>query len=128
MDGLNWNDVRDLSRRVARGEPFALTESTRSTLLRTAPQVGIALSDVERALQSESTAEELLAEVARRISNGSRRLSRTLAEVERCRESGDVDGARQLLNDVLVVEVVPHYQDILRANLTALDDGGAARS
>ncbi|WP_255217096.1 DUSAM domain-containing protein [Myxococcus sp. AM010] len=61
-------------------------------------------------------------EVSRRISNGSRRLSRTLAEVDRCRDAGNVDGARQLLNDVLVVEVVPHYQDILRANLAALDD------
>ncbi|WP_434345932.1 DUSAM domain-containing protein [Myxococcus virescens] len=128
MDGLNWTDVRDLARRVAHGEPFAFTESTRSILRRTAPQVGIALSDAERALQSEPTAEELLTEVSRRISNGSRRLSRTLAEVERCRDTGDVDGARQLLNDVLVVEVVPHYQDILRANLAALDGGGAARS
>lgn len=128
MDGLNWNDVRDLARRVAHGELFALTESTRAILLRTAPQVGIAISDAERALQAETTAEELLAEVSRRISTGSRRLSRTLAEVERCRDAGDADGARQLLNDVLAVEVVPHYQDILRANLAALDDGGAARS
>lgn len=123
MDGLNWNDVRDLARRVAHGASFALTESTRSVLRRTAPQVGIALSDAERALLSEPTAEELLADVSRRISNGSRRLFRTLAEVERCRDAGDVDGARQLLNDVLVVEVVPHYQDILRANLAALDEG-----
>ncbi|NVJ04282.1 DUSAM domain-containing protein [Myxococcus sp. AM001] len=122
MDGLNWNDVRDLARRVAHGEPFALTESTRSILRRTAPQVGISLSDAERGLQSEATAEELLAEVSRRISNGSRRLSRTLAEVDRCRDAGDVDGARHLLNDVLAVEMVPHYQDILRANLAALDD------
>ncbi|NOJ51877.1 MULTISPECIES: DUSAM domain-containing protein [Myxococcus] len=122
MDGLNWNDVRDLSRRIAQGEPFGLTDSARAILLRTAPQVGIAPGDAAQALQSESTAEELLAEVSRRISNGSRRLSRTLAEVERCRETGDVDGARQLLDGVLAVEVVPHYQDILRANLAALDD------
>ncbi|AEI62147.1 hypothetical protein LILAB_01075 [Corallococcus macrosporus] len=45
-----------------------------------------------------------------------------MADVERCRVAGDIDGARQLLNDVLAVEVVPHYQDILRANLAALDD------
>lgn len=121
MDGLNWTDVRDLAHRVSHGEPFAFTESTRSILLRTAPQVGIALSDAERALESAPAAEVLLAEVSRRISNGSRRLSRVLAEVERCRDDGDADGARQLLNDVLVVEVVPHYQDILRANLASVD-------
>ncbi len=122
MDGLNWNDVRDLARRVAQGEPLALTEETRSILRRTAPQVGIALGDAERALQSESSAAELLEEISRRISSGSRRLSRTLSEVERYRDLGNTDGARQLLSNVLEVEVVPHYQDILRVNLASLDD------
>ncbi|MFP2961043.1 hypothetical protein ACLEPN_25335 [Myxococcus sp. 1LA] len=47
MDGLNWNDVRDLARRVAQGEPFLLTDVTRSMLLQDILRANLAALDDE---------------------------------------------------------------------------------
>ncbi|NOK33761.1 DUSAM domain-containing protein [Corallococcus exercitus] len=120
---LNWDDVRDLSRRVSAGEAFTLTAESRAILQRTGPQVGIPAADVERALQGEASAATLLTEVARRIRDGSNRLSRALSEATRRQEASDVDGARQVLRDILKDEVVPLYRDIAQVQLEALDEG-----
>ncbi|GMU07365.1 DUSAM domain-containing protein [Corallococcus caeni] len=119
---LNWDDVRDLSRRVLAGEPFTLTAESRAILQRTGPQVGIPAADVERALQSEASAATLLTEVARRIHAGSHRLSRALSEATKRQEEGDMNGARQVLRDIVEDEVVPLYRDIAQIQLEALDE------
>ncbi|WP_163993897.1 DUSAM domain-containing protein [Pyxidicoccus caerfyrddinensis] len=121
-EALNWNDVRDLARRVSEGETFSLTDEVRAILRRTAPQVAIPPDAAEQALQQEASAAALLDEIARRIRDGSRRLSRTLAGVDRLQSAGDVEGARKLLREVLAVEVVPHYRRITQTHLDALDD------
>ncbi|RKH60268.1 DUSAM domain-containing protein [Corallococcus aberystwythensis] len=120
---LNWDDVRDLSRRVSAGEPFMLTAESRAILQRTGPQVGIPAADVERALQVESSAATLLTEIARRIRDGSYRLSRALSEATRRQEASDMDGARQVLRDIVEEEVVPLYRDIAQIQLETLDEG-----
>ncbi|RKG61838.1 DUSAM domain-containing protein [Corallococcus sp. AB011P] len=120
---LNWDDVRDLSRRVSAGEPFTLTAESRSILQRTGPQVGIPAADVERALQSEASAATLLTEIARRIRDGSHRLSRALSEATRLQETSNMAGARQVLRAIVEDEVVPLYRDIAQVQLEALDEG-----
>ncbi|RKH88067.1 DUSAM domain-containing protein [Corallococcus sp. AB045] len=120
---LNWDDVRDLSRRVSAGEPFTLTAESRSILQRTGPQVGIPAADVERALQSEASAATLLTEIARRIRDGSHRLSRALSEATRLQEMSNMAGARQVLRAIVEDEVVPLYRDIAQVQLEALDEG-----
>jgi DUSAM domain-containing protein len=122
-EALNWNDVRQLAKRVIEdGEPLVLTEEVRATLRRTAREVAIDAEEAERALHTVPDARELLVELARRIRDGSHRLSRALSQMYRLRDAGDLEGARQQMRDVLAVEVVPHYRDIAEASLEALDD------
>ncbi|NPC50279.1 DUSAM domain-containing protein [Corallococcus sp. AB032C] len=120
---LSWDDIRDLARRVSDGEPFKLTSESRAILQRTGLQVGIPAADVERALHGEASAATLLGEVARRIRDGSHRLSRALSEATRLQETSDMAGARQVLRAILEDEVVPLYRDIAQIQLEALDEG-----
>ncbi|AEI62617.1 DUSAM domain-containing protein [Corallococcus macrosporus] len=116
-----WDAVKDLSRRITDPvQPF-LTPETRALIEATAHDVGIPQGETARALQDDESAASLVREIASRITNGSRRLSRTLVEVDRRRDAGDTDGARQLLQDALAVEVVPHYMNILNTYLRAVD-------
>ncbi len=119
----DWDAIKDLSRRITEpAQPF-LTPQTRALIEATAHDVGIPQGEIARALQDDESAAVLVREIASRITQGSRRLSRTLVEVDRRRDAGDVDGARQLLQDALAVEVVPHYVDILNTYLRAVEDG-----
>ncbi|WP_342375836.1 DUSAM domain-containing protein [Myxococcus stipitatus] len=119
---LKWDEVRSLARRLSEGQPFALTDEVRALLRHTAPQVAMSSEEVERALQQESSAASLVDEVARRIRVGSRRLSRAINESANRQDAGDIRGAREPLEEVLAVEVVPHYRSIAQTHLDALDD------
>ena len=122
-DALNWDEVRQLANRVIeRGEPLVLTDEVRGILRRTASQVAIGTEEAERALSTVPDATELLREIARRIREGSHRLSRALSRMYRLRDAGDLDGARQQMRDVLAVERVPHYRDIAETSLEALEE------
>ncbi|WP_075009441.1 DUSAM domain-containing protein [Stigmatella aurantiaca] len=119
---LNWNDVRELAKRVLEeGGPLLLSDEVRAILRRTAREVAIDANEAEQALRSEPEATALLREMARRIRDGSHRLSRALAQMYRLRERGDLEGARQQMREVLTIEVVPHYRDIAETSLEALD-------
>lgn len=122
-EGLNWDDLRELARRVFdEGQPLVLTDEVRATLRRCAPQVAITPEAAEQALRSELSATALLEEIARRIREGSHRLSRALSQTYRLQQSGDLESARQPMLDLLAVEVVPHYREIAQSQLKALDD------
>jgi len=122
-DALNWDEVRQLASRVIEGsEPLVLTDEVRDLLRRTAPQVAIDTEEAEQALRTVPNATELLREMARRIREGSHRLSRALSRMYRLRDAGDLDGARQQMRDVLAVELVPHYRSIAETSLDALEE------
>lgn len=122
-EGLNWDDLRELARRTAEsGNPLVLTDEVRAILRRCAPQVAIAPEAAEQALLDERSATALLEEIARRIREGSHRLSRALTQAYRLQQSGDLEAARQPVLDVLAVEVVPHYREIAQTQLKALED------
>ncbi|MCY1078857.1 DUSAM domain-containing protein [Archangium lansingense] len=109
---IDWDPIRVLAKRVLeQGEPLELTDETRALLLRGAREVAISDEDAENALRSLSTATTLLQEVRRRIHDGSWRLSRARDRAYDLRDAGDLDGARQLMRDVLAVEVVPFYRE-----------------
>jgi DUSAM domain-containing protein len=40
----------------------------------------------------------------------------------RLRDSGELEGARQQMREVLAAEVVPHYRDIAEGQLARLDE------
>jgi len=120
----DWDEVRELSRDVhENGIPLELTDETRALLLRTAQQVAISEQDAEDALRSVPTATTLLGEIRQRIRDGSNRLGKAEDRVEELQEKGDLDGAQQVIRDVLAVEMVPFYREqaeILLDELTGL--------
>ncbi|ATB37061.1 hypothetical protein CYFUS_002482 [Cystobacter fuscus] len=111
-DEINWDRIRDLAQRVLEhSETLELSEDTRALLIKSAREVAISEQDAEDALRSLPTATTLLKEIRHRIGEGSRRLSRARNRAYELRDAGDLDGARQLMHDVLAVEVVPLYRE-----------------
>jgi DUSAM domain-containing protein len=123
---MDLDDVWVLCRDVfEKGAPLELNDEMRALLSRTAQQVSISARDVEDALLSLPTATTLLSEIHQRIGEGSRRLDRARDQVEELQEKGDLNGAQQIIRDVLAVEVVPFYREqakILLDELTGLAD------
>jgi DUSAM domain-containing protein len=119
----DWYPIRMLDNRVQQGEPLVLTGEARDLLRRTAPTVALSEAEAEAALASTQSATALLHEIRRRITEGSRRLSRALHQMYRLRNARDLEGARQQMRDVLAVEVVPHYRDIAEGQLESLGEG-----
>lgn len=118
----DWYPIRMLDDRVQEGEPLVLTEEVRALFLRTAPTVAIGEAEAEAALVSVERSTALLREMRRRITEGSRRLSRALHLMYSLQDARDPEGARQQMRDVLAVEVVPHYRDIAEGQLERLGD------
>ncbi|WNG61060.1 DUF2379 domain-containing protein [Archangium gephyra] len=120
------DDVWVLGRDVLEnGAPLELNDEMRALLSRTAQQVAIRARDADDALRSLPTATTLLREIHQRIGEGSRRLNRARDRVEELQEKGDLNGAQQIIRDVLAVEVVPFYREqarILLDELTGLAD------
>ncbi|QSQ21131.1 DUSAM domain-containing protein [Pyxidicoccus parkwayensis] len=122
-DEYNWDAIRALGRRVLEGAvPLELTADVRAILFRTAREVAISDADVAQALMSESGAKDLLRESIRRISDGSRRLTRALSRMYDHQRAGDYDSARQQMRDVLSTEVVPLYREIAQEQLDDMAD------
>lgn len=120
---LDWDPIRALARRVLReGAPLVLTDDVRALLMRSAREVAIPDEEAARALASDDGALDLLREVSRRIREGSNRLSDALHSMYRHQDAGDYDSARQLMRDLLAVEVVPFYRDIAEGQLEDMDD------
>lgn len=122
MEGLDadWNQVWELNQRVQRGESLELTEEVRALLRRTGPTVALSSTEIEAAFASTESTTALIQRIDARVHEGSRRLSTALNRMYRLRDSGDLEGARQQMWDVLAVEVVPLYRDIAEGQLERL--------
>ena len=118
------DDVWVLSLNVLQNAaPLELNDETRALLLRTAQQVAMSPQDAEDALLSLPSATALLREIRQRIRDGSRRISKAENRVEELQEKGDLNGAQQVIRDLLAVEVIPLYREhaeILLNELTGL--------
>lgn len=115
---LDWEPIRALGRRVIeRGEPLELSDEVRALLQRSAEEVALSPEDAASALRSVPTATTLLGEITRRIDEGSARLSKAQIRASDLQDAGDLDGACKLMEEVLAVEVVPHYRRIAESEL-----------
>ncbi|WP_224241207.1 DUSAM domain-containing protein [Hyalangium gracile] len=115
---LDWEPIRVLGRRVIeRGEPLELSDEVRALLQRSTEEVALSPEDAASALRSVPTATTLLGEITRRIREGSARLSKAQIRASDLQDAGDLDGACKLMEEVLAVEVVPHYRRIAEAQL-----------
>jgi len=108
---VDWGPIRALAQRVLeRGEPLELTDDVRALLRRSAREVAIPAQDAVNALRRPRTAMALLRKIRRRIRDGSWRLTVAGNRVARLEDVGDLDGAREQIEKVLAVEVVPLYR------------------
>jgi DUSAM domain-containing protein len=97
-----------------------LSEDTRALLLKSAQEVAISEQDAEDALRSLPTATTLLREIRQRIREGSKQLSKARDRVDELQQKGDLEGAQQVMRDVLAVEVVPLYREQAERTLKRL--------
>ena len=116
-----WDKVVAWEKRLAQGEELPLTPNVVDLLRRVARDVAIHEEEVERALVTPADAAGLIREMCRRIREGSRRLMRAISESNRRKEAGDTLGARKVLEDVLLIEIVPLYRQHAEAELSHLD-------
>jgi DUSAM domain-containing protein len=111
-----------LDNRVARGEPLELSERVRDLLLRAAPTVAIESTDAVAALAGPESATALLRKLRERVREGSNRINNALLRMYALQDAGDLEGARQQMQDVLAVEGVPLYREIAEGEIEKLDD------
>jgi DUSAM domain-containing protein len=118
----DWDRVLELYARLERNEAIELNADTHALCRRVARDVAISDDEAEHALLTPAEAETLVREMRRRIFEGSRRLSRAFAESDRRKKAGNAAGAREVLERVLAVEVVPLYRQHATTMLDYVDD------
>ncbi|WP_093524765.1 DUF2379 family protein [Stigmatella erecta] len=120
LDAL-WEHLWGLENRIHHGDPLELSGRMCALLRSAAPTVAVSSADAEAALTSAASATVLLFEIRRRIREGSNRINDALLRMYTLQASGDLDGARQQMLDVLAVEVVPLYREIAEGELAKLN-------
>jgi DUSAM domain-containing protein len=120
LDAL-WDHLWGIEDRIHHGAPLELSGRMRDLLLSAAPTVAISSADAEAALVSAESATALLFEIRKRIREGSNRINDALVRMYSLHDSGDLKGARQQMQDVLAVEVVPLYREIAEGELAKLN-------
>ncbi|WP_071898176.1 DUSAM domain-containing protein [Cystobacter ferrugineus] len=118
----DWDRILGLYAKLERNEALKLDADMCDLCRRVARGVAIGPDDAERALLTPEGAETLVREMRRRIFEGSRRLSRAFTESARRKKAGDVAGAREVLERVLAVEVVPLYRQHATTMIDYVDD------
>lgn len=120
LDAL-WDHLWGIENRITHGEPLELSGRMCDLLRTAAPTVAVSSADAEAALTSAESATVLLFEIRKRIREGSNRINDALVRMYALQDSGDLDGARQQMQDVLAVEVVPLYREIAEGELAKLN-------
>lgn len=118
---IDWHQVRMLDNRVQQGQALELTDDVRDLLRRTARTVAISDTEAATALADVKSATALLQNIRQRVDDGTHRIMRALDAMYRLRKKGDIPGARQQMQDVLAVEVVPHFREIAEGQLEEMD-------
>jgi DUSAM domain-containing protein len=116
------SQVPILLRRIQQGAPLELDAGMRAFLRRAAETVALGEAETHEALTSPEKAGALLGMIMERFREGADRFGRALERMVSLRDSGDLEGARQQMRDVLAVEVVPMYRREAEASLAALDE------
>jgi DUSAM domain-containing protein len=110
-----------LSLRAQRRHALELTDDLRALLRRTAPTAAFSEAETEEALKSPEGAEALMGMVLSRFRESERRFLASMYRMTSLRDSGDLEGARQQMRDVLAVEIVPQYRRMAEEQLRGLD-------
>ena len=107
--------------RLQQGHALELTDDLRAVLRRTAPTAAISETETEEALKSPEGAEALMGMILSRFRDAQSRFLPAMFRMTSLRDSGDLEGARQQMRDVLAVEVVPRYREAAEEQLRGLD-------
>ncbi|HYO67150.1 MAG TPA: DUF2379 family protein [Archangium sp.] len=79
-------------------------------------------TETEEALKSPEGAEALMGMILSRFREAQSRFLRSMYRMTSLRDSGDIEGARQQMRDVLAVEIVPQYRRMAEEQLKDLDN------
>jgi len=109
-----------LSLRIQQGHALELTDDLCALLRRTAPTAALNETETEEALKSPEGAEALMGMVLSRFRESERRFLNSMYRMTSLRDSGDLEGARQQMRDVLAVEVVPRFRQAAEEQLKGL--------
>ena len=110
-----------LAQRIQQGHALELTDDLRALLRRSAPTAAISEAETEETLKSPEGAEAIMRMILSRFQKGERRFLRSMYRMVSLRDTGDLEGARQQMRDVLAVEVVPQYRQMAEEQLRGLD-------
>ncbi|HZH78719.1 MAG TPA: DUSAM domain-containing protein [Archangium sp.] len=110
-----------IAQRLQRGHALEFTDNLRDLLRRTAPTAAVSEAETEEALKSLEGAEALMGMILSRFQDAQRRFLRAMFRMTSLRDSGDIEGARQQMRDVLAVEVVPRFRQAAEQQLKGLD-------
>ncbi|MFY0574122.1 DUSAM domain-containing protein [Cystobacter fuscus] len=111
-----------LEQRIQRGHALELTDDLRDLLRQTAPTAAIREAETEESLKSPDGAEALMRMILSRFRKSERRFLNSMYRMTSLRDSGDLEGARQQMRDVLAVEIVPQYRRMAEEQLRGLDN------
>jgi DUSAM domain-containing protein len=123
-----WNDIRELAARLKAGQPLRLTPKVITILKRAAPTLGFGDDETAKGLRTVESATTLLRRMHRRIQRGANQLFETTFQMYIRRDTGDLEGARQVMSDALAVEVVPQRRRLMAHYLEQLDRWKPPRS
>jgi DUSAM domain-containing protein len=117
----DWDGIMEWAKRLDQGAVLDLSPDVTGLIRRVARDMAIPEEEAQRALVTPAAATLLIREMSRRIREGSRRLMRAISEANRRKETGDIAGARKILEGVLAVEIVPLYRQHAEAELSYLE-------
>ena len=110
-----------LEQRLQRGHALELTDDLRDLLRQTAPTAAISEAETEEALKTPEGAVAIMVMILSRFRESERRFLNSMYRMTSLRDSGDIEGARQQMRDVLAVEIVPQYRRMAEEQLRGLD-------
>jgi DUSAM domain-containing protein len=84
-------------------------------------QMTIAEAEVYTSLRTPEGTAALVREVHRRVREGGKRYSSTLADVRDLQDAGDADGASKVLAEYIASEPIPRYREWAETELKDLE-------
>lgn len=110
-----------LLQRAQQGHVLEFTDDLLALLRRTALTAAVSESETDVALKSPEGAQAFMRMLLSRFEDARHRFLHAMSRMTHLRDSGDLEGARQQMRDVLTVEAVPRYRQAAEEQLRRLD-------
>ncbi|MCY1018993.1 DUSAM domain-containing protein [Pyxidicoccus sp. MSG2] len=116
-----WEQVIAMEQWISPEGRLELPGEDRAQVQAVALQMTIAEAEVYTSLLTPEGTAALVREVRRRVREGGKRYSSTLADVHDLQEAEDTDGARKVLEEYIASESIPRYREWAEEELKDLE-------